>query len=111
MNILEERQGGVTIIRPDGPLLKQEADQFRRQVLHALAGSCGRCVIDASALAYIDSRGLEVLVEANEEASASGQSLKLCGVTETVRRVLELTRLSTLFEFFADVNAATRSFS
>jgi anti-anti-sigma factor len=59
---------------------------------------------------YVDSVGLESLVGATEELSASGRSLRLCGAGETLREVLELTGLSGRFEYYEDVNTAVRSF-
>jgi anti-anti-sigma factor len=67
-------------------------------------------VLDASAIQFVDSKGLEALVDAYDAIAQTGQSLKLCGVNETIRQVLELTELASRFEHFADVNAAVRSF-
>ena len=70
----------------------------------------GRCVVDASAIQFVDTKGLEALVDANDEVAQTGQSLKLCGLNDTVRQVLELTDLAARFEYYADANAAVRSF-
>jgi len=114
MNLQEQTVGAVTVVRPEGPLLHEDADQFRKRMLELLTlHGLGGCVVDASAVPYVDSRGLEALADANEEIvrrTSGGHALKLCGVTETVRQVLELTELSPRFEFFEDVNAALRSF-
>ena len=106
----EEKHGAVTVLVPRGPLVKEDADQFKERLVQLLRSSLGRCVVDASAVPFADSGGLEALVEANDEIAQGGQSLKLCGVNETVRQVLELTELSMLFEYYADANAAVRSF-
>jgi anti-anti-sigma regulatory factor len=42
--------------------------------------------------------------------SRSGQALRLCNPNKTVREVLELTDLSSLFDHFEDTNTAVRSF-
>ena len=70
----------------------------------------GRFVLDASALAYADSKGLETLVEVQEELARAGQSLKLCGLNETLREILDLTELAPRFENYNDVGSAVRSF-
>ena len=51
-----------------------------------------------------------MLVESAGDLSESGRTLKLCGVGETVREVLDMTGLDSLFEFYEDVNAGARSF-
>ena len=72
--------------------------------------SLGRFVLDASMIAFVDSQGLEVLVTASDELAGSGRSVRLCGATETLREVLDLTGNADRFEHFADVNSAVRSF-
>ena len=67
-------------------------------------------VVDLNAVPFVDSRGLEVLVEANDVLAEGGRSLKLCGVNETIREVLDLTGLAQRFDHFADTNSALRSF-
>ena len=110
MDIHEERKGAVMVLRPLGPLTLEDADQFKSRFLQVRADRLGRLVVDASAIPYVDSRGLEVLVEANEQMNESGQSLKLCGLEETLREVLDVTELSSLFEQYEDVASAVRSF-
>jgi anti-anti-sigma factor len=78
--------------------------------MNTLGVSLGRFVVDMSAVPYLDSKGLEAHVEVTEEMSRSGQALRLCSSNKTVREVLELTDLSSLFDHFEDTNTAVRSF-
>lgn len=105
-----QRTGAVTVVRPDGPIIGDDADRFKTEVLGAIHENLGRVIIDASCLTYVDSRGLEVLLEATEYLAHSGQTLKLCALNKTVRQVLELTGLSSQFEYYDDTNTAIRSF-
>ena len=110
MQIHEERQGAVTVLRPAGPLTQADADQLKQRLEKVRGASLGRLVLDVSAVPYVDSRGLETLVEVHDEMARSGQSLKLCGVNETLREVLDVTELSSMFEQFEDAGSAVRSF-
>ena len=110
MDIRTQRQGAVTIIRPEGPLLAAEAEQVKSTLLETASASLGRVVLDMEAIPFVDSRGLEVLVEVTEELSEGGQALKLCAANKTVREVMELTELAPLFEYFEDAGSAARSF-
>ena len=110
MELQEFKHGAVTVLKPDGPLVGEDSEQFKLKLIELLASSMGRCVVDASDMPYVDSEGLEALVDANDEVGSSGHSLKLCGLSDTVRQVLDLTELSSHFEHFADVNTAVRSF-
>ncbi len=110
MELQESKYGAVTVLKPAGPLVGEDSEQFKLKLIELLASSMGRCVVDASDMPYVDSQGLEALVDANDEVASTGHSLKLCGLSDTVRQVLDLTELSSHFEHFADVNTAVRSF-
>ena len=110
MRISEQRSGAVTVLKPEGPLLEADAASFKQKLMATLSASLGRFVIDMSAVPYVDSKGLETLVEVTEEMSRSGQALRLCNPNKTVREVLELTDLSSMFDHFDDTNTAVRSF-
>lgn len=110
MEILEQRHGAVMVVRPQGPLLEAEVNAFRRRVTDVIQKSLGRFVLDASQIAYADSKGLEALLDISEELNEGGQSLRLCCANETLREVLDLTDISPLVEHYDDVGTAVRSF-
>ncbi len=110
MEMIEQTTGAVRVLKPRGPLVLADADQFKARAAALIAASLGRLVVDVSAVPFVDSRGLEVLSELTEELSQSGSALKLCGTNETIREVLDLTDLASHFEHFEDVNTAVRSF-
>jgi len=110
MEIQEQRQGAVTVLRPQGPLCGTDADRFLLRIKDVMEKSLGRFVVDCAEVPFVDSRGLEVLKEATEQLSDGGQQLRMCAANETVREVLDLTDISKLFEHYQDVNSAVRSF-
>lgn len=110
MQIESERQGAVTVLKPRGPLVADDAEVLRHKGGQAIAESLGRLVVDASAIVYLDSKGIEALLDLADELSDAGQTLKLARTNETVREVLELTETAAMFEHFEDVQSAVRSF-
>ena len=110
MEIQASHRGAVLIVRPSGPLTGADADTFKTAVQGFVRDNLGRVVIDASALPYVDSKGLESLADLAEELALSGKGLKLCAANETLRQVIELTGLAPQFEQFEDANTAVRSF-
>lgn len=110
MQIEQHQHGAVTVIKPAGLLTQAGADELRSCALEAKTRSLGRMVLDASSVAFVDSRGLEVLVDVADELARSGRALKLCGASDLLNDILRLTGLSARFEHFEDVNAAVRSF-
>src|SRR5690349_13317152 len=73
MKIHEQLQGAVTVLRPEGPLIEGDAAVLKQRLLQTLAASLGRFVVDMSTIPYVDSKGLESLVEVTEEMGRSGQ--------------------------------------
>src|SRR5215472_15073870 len=65
-----------------------------------------RIVIDLSGATYIDSAGLAALIIAMREVEAYGGKFFLAGLNETVRSVLESSRLHQTFRICTDVDAA-----
>ncbi len=110
MQVQEQQHGAVTVLKPDGPLVGTDVDQLKTRLLEVLKENLGRMVLDASKVPFVDSKGLEGLVDVTNELAQGGLSLKICGLNETIRQVLELTDLSSQFEHFEDANSAVRSF-
>src|SRR5438067_11121325 len=65
-----------------------------------------RIVIDLSRATYIDSAGLAALSLAMRELKEYGGKVFLSGVQETIRSILETSRLDRVFWIFPDVDAA-----
>ena len=110
INITEQKLGAVMVLTPEGPLVTEDADRFKDRAINLYNRSLGRCVVDASKVAFLDSKGLETLVDINDHLQQSGQALKLCALNKTVREVLSLTELASTFEQYEDVTTAVRSF-
>ncbi|MBM4025361.1 MAG: STAS domain-containing protein [Planctomycetes bacterium] len=110
MEIQTQYRGAVLVVRPAGPLAGADADTFKTAVQGFVRENLGRVVLDASALSYVDSKGLESLADIAEEMALSGKGLKLCAANDTLRQVIELTGLAPQFEHFEDTHTAVRSF-
>jgi anti-anti-sigma factor len=110
MTIHEQKHGAVTVLIPEGPLIQADAERFKERAVVTFSKSLGRFVVDASKMPFIDSKGLESLLDINDHLAQSGQALKLCSLNKTIREVLDLTDLSSSFEQYEDITTAVRSF-
>jgi anti-anti-sigma factor len=110
MKVQTQQRGAVTVIRPDGPLVAADVDEFKKRLDEEIRRNLGRVVLDVSAVPFVDSRALECLVDVTTELAYSGKALKLCAPVDTLKDVLELTGVSSEFEQYEDVIAAVRSF-
>lgn len=103
--------GAVSVIRPLGPITnKEDASQFRDRALETISVAKGRVVVDAEELSYVDSSGLEALLDVAEHLEALGQGLKLGEVNDTLKDAIRVTKLTDHFEPFESVQDAVRSY-
>ena len=63
-------------------------------------------VIDLSRATFIDSAGVAALILAMQEVEAYGGKFFVSGLQETLRSILETSRLDRIFHIFPDVDAA-----
>ncbi len=99
--ILKEKEGEV-LISLEGRLDSLNAPKFNDAV-HPLIGQEGmRMIIDCEKLIYICSAGLRSFVQLLKDTTTHNGSIALRGVNSEVRKVLDMTGLSWLFNESAD---------
>jgi anti-sigma B factor antagonist len=79
-----------------GDLDYGECATFRMNIDRILKSSPPAAIVDLSAIEYLDSSGLGLLLSLSKEYSASGGKLVLV-TNETVDNILSLTRLNGIF--------------
>ena len=110
MNIDAKRVGTVDVLTPQGPLVDEDAERFIEALKTKLQAPNPRFVLDLHEVPYVDSRGIEGLVEAALDLQQRGGRLRLAAVTATCREVFELTGQTQRVEFFDETTDAVRSF-
>lgn len=65
-----------------------------------------RLVLDASELAFCDSMGLRLLLEAHDRAVEAGGFMRMAGVKGVFRRILTVTGLHAAFPIYETVPEA-----
>ncbi len=109
MKVEAQPHGNVTVAVPHGPLVADEMADFRRAVESALAAKLKRLVVDMADVPYLDSAGIELLLELCSVRLAPHQRPKLAALSETCREALELTDVLPRLEVFDTVENAMRS--
>lgn len=90
--------GGGVAVRLAGDLDLTTADDARSRLEAIIAEAGGDVVLDLGGLGFIDSTGLGALVAVQNRAAEVPVAVRLTGVSNQVRRVMEITRLDELFE-------------
>jgi len=90
-------QPGTTIVDVTGDIDMRTSPGLRRTLLDSLKET-PRLVVNLREVRYVDSSGIASLVEVLKEARNTEKRLVLFGLNKTVHQVLQLTRLTTIFE-------------
>jgi anti-sigma B factor antagonist len=96
--------GGKTVLQVIGDIDLVSTDYLRTELLSAVEH--GTVVLDLDGVAFCDSSGLRVLLEAARRAKTYGAAFRLAAPTAPVERLLDLTRADQVLEVFPDVDSA-----
>lgn len=99
MKIAVSRLGDTAVLRLQGHITANNADEFERQVLEAIDGGSQRFLFVLDELVYISSAGLRVFYVAIKKLDRS--RISLCGIQTDVKTVFDIVGLTTLIKVFA----------
>jgi anti-sigma B factor antagonist len=104
--------GEVTVLDISGRITLGEGNVMLRDIVRDLADKGNkRIVLNLSEVSYIDSSGLGELVKTHTTISNKGGELKLTNLNKRVSDLLQMTRLSAVFDIQKDEVSAIKSFS
>ena len=110
MEISFDHRDPVTVAAIAGSVDALTAPHLTEALSKIIAEGHIRLVADFSQVDYTSSAGLRALLGTLKEARAQGGDLRLAGVQENVRKVLELSGFTSILKFFPDAAAAIASF-
>jgi len=103
--------GSVTIVDLSGRIALGEGSALLRKTVRDLLDSGqGRILLNLGDVNYIDSSGIGELVSAFTAVRNRSGELKLLNLTKKVHDLLQLTKLFTVFDVYADESTAVHSF-
>ena len=109
--IVEKKVDDIILLDLRGRItLGDETEALRRKVKQALDAGHRRILLDLGEITYIDSVGLSTLVSSYTSARKAGGDLKLLRLPRGVHQLLQITRLSTVFEIYENLEAARQSY-
>ena len=89
MQIKQEKQGDMVILAIDEHLDTATSPELESHLLGLIEGGESRVLVDCSALEYVNSAGLKVLLVAAKKLEASGGHFALCTLSPGVLMVFE----------------------
>lgn len=109
MKISHEMHDRVCVQTLSGSLTHDHVDALRRAIEERLGAGAEHIVLALEHLQFIDSEGLESLLDLADSLELRGGQLRLVNPDETVRRILEITRLDRRFDTHPTLESAARS--
>ena len=97
---------------PGGPLSLSDNHRRLLAAIHELIGRGWlKILLNLRDVQYMDSEGLQEIVEGYKATKILGGMLKLCGVAHRIRALLMETKIDRVISAFDSEGAALRSFS
>jgi len=110
MNVTVETYGQSIVLNCKGELTADALEAFRTAVEHQLTEDQVRdLVLNFEQVPFIDSSGLEYLLELQEKLTERLGQVKLARLEANVAKILEITRLDSAFDRFDDINQAVKA--
>jgi anti-anti-sigma factor len=111
MRITERRVADVTILELEGRLVLEEgAIPLRDYVNQLVEQGRVKVVLDLGKVTRLDSAGIGMILSKYLSASRKGGKVKLLHLTSRSGHLMDITKLSTVFEIFDSEDEAIRSF-
>ncbi len=111
MNIKETKKDKATVLVVEGRIDSGTSAELEKKLI-ALIDTDGvkDIVMDFSAMDYISSAGLRVLLMVAKKAGKLGGKVVLAGLSANVREVFDISGFSNIFSIFASQEEAVKAF-
>jgi anti-sigma B factor antagonist len=111
MDLKTTENDRVTILTLNGDLVIGEAEStFKKTVTRLLEEGKVHLLVDLKGVGFLDSSGLGALVRALTNSQKEGGQTKLVHAGPQIRKLLEMTKLDSVFELHDDLSTAISSF-
>ena len=85
--------------------------ELRDSIRESLAGNQKNILLNLAEVSYIDSSGLGQLIGSYATVTSRGGQMKLLNLQKRVHDLMQITKLVTVFETYANEEAALKSFA
>jgi len=99
----------ITVLTLSGEFTADDTEQFQRGVKERVKSGAKDVLVDCGHLEFVDSAGLESWLRLQEELGMTGGQFRLINPEDSVKKILELTRLDLAFESHETVEQAVKS--
>ncbi len=111
MKINKQTYNDVAVIELHGELEADVVESFESAISETIADSPTGIVLHMDAVDFIDSLGLESLIWARDYCNDNRCGLRIAGLGDNGRKILEITRLAEEFDTYDELTEAVKSFA
>ena len=110
MEIKNREVEGVVILDIEGEIDLYNAPDIKEAIKNQIESDKKKVIINLKSVSYIDSSGIGALISSLSNLKKVGGGLKIIHVYDAVRKVFELTKLTSFFEIYDNEDAAIADF-
>ncbi len=110
MEITSREAGEVTVVELEGSLDTGTAPTVNGKLTELASGGATKMVVDLTAVEFVSSAGLRVLLATTKKLRKAGGDLRLCGLNETVQEVFEISGFDAILKVFTGEAQALEGF-
>jgi anti-sigma B factor antagonist len=101
----------ITVVNLKGTIVTGgDKEMFLSKLQELLQAGERNFILDFAQVTYVDSTGIGTLIEAHSLAERKGGCVRLLHLTKRIHDVLQITRLSSVFGIYDDLQKAVKSF-
>ena len=110
MDIKTAEAGDVSVLELAGHLDTNTSPDAESAINALIDGGATKLLINFSALEYISSAGLRILLATGKKLKAAGGDLRICSLNDTVKEVFDISGFSSILAVSKDQDEALSSF-
>jgi anti-anti-sigma factor len=105
-----KKQGAVNVVTGNVPLTGEHAQALSLCLAECLVDGQPKAVLEMQSVPLIDSAGLELLLDMQDQFERRAGTLKLAAPSPLCRDILAVTGVANRFEMYREVKSAIGSF-
>lgn len=110
MEINRRETGDIAVFDINGEIDLYNAPEIKDKIKEEMNKGKVNIIINLDKVSYIDSSGIGVLISSLSNLKKVGGALKLINVYASVRKVFELTKLTSFFDIYDNESDAVTAF-
>jgi len=112
LDYVTSKVDSITLVTLKGTIVAGESvDLLQHKTRELLDAGETNFILDLAGVTFVDSTGIGALIHLVGSASSKGGSLKLLHLTKRIHDVIQITRLSSVFAIYDDLQKAIESFA